>query len=75
MFVLVFCLLKVTGEVYTVPESNESFDWSAIIIFVAKMNFFPMTFLLWLIHLKNLLVGKHGLLYGIDIVPYSITRH
>ena len=40
MFVLAFCLLKVTGEVYTVPESNESFDWSAIITFVAKMTFF-----------------------------------
>jgi len=34
MFVLPFCLLKVSRDVYTVPESNESFDWLAIIIFV-----------------------------------------
>ena len=33
-----------------------------------------MTFLLWLIHLKNVFVENHGLLYGIDIVPYSINQ-
>jgi len=30
-----------------------------------------MTLLLWLIHLKNVFVENHVLLYGIDIVPYS----
>ena len=33
-----------------------------------------MTFLLWFIYLKNLLVGKHDPFYGIDIVPYSINQ-
>ena len=38
------------------------------------MTFFLMTFLLWFIYLKNLLVGKHDPFYGIDIVPYSINQ-
>jgi hypothetical protein len=33
-----------------------------------------MTFLLWLIHLKNVFVGNHDSLYGIYIVPYSINQ-
>jgi hypothetical protein len=38
------------------------------------MTFLPMTFLLWLIHLKNVFVGNHDPLYGIDIIPYSINQ-
>jgi hypothetical protein len=38
------------------------------------MTFFPLMFFFLIIQLKNVFVGNHGLLSGIDIVPYSINH-